>query len=387
MFPRNLSLGLSPVIDGPINFNIWQGTVSPHMSGLARSLAVTGANVTYIAKEPISAHRALMGWSAPMLPGVRVELLQGEDGVALAASFPADTIHITQGVRRNGYIRRVASRLAGIRARWGALMEKVDDRGVRGFLKRLDYTYALRGSGPRPDFILAVGERMPEWLRARGFPPDRVFPFAYFLEPQPTPLRARPEGAYRIGFVGQLIRRKRVDVLIDALSLSSARDFELIIVGDGPLERTLRRRSEGRLGASCTRWLGALSMANARAEIASLDCLVLPSDHDGWGAVVSEALIAGVPAVCSEACGVSAVVRASGYGGVFATGDAQALRALLEHMVERGSLTEGSRAALARWAQCLSVEAGAQYLNRIAAAVYQSGVRPAPPWESTAINR
>lgn len=56
-------------------------------------------------------------------------------------------------------------------------------------------------------------------------------------------------------------------------------------------------------------------MDAARACMARADVLVLPSWHDGWGAVVSEALMAGTPAIASDACGSAGVVRASGVGG------------------------------------------------------------------------
>ena len=55
------------------------------------------------------------------------------------------------------------------------------------------------------------------------------------------------------------------------------------------------------------------------------DCLVLPSKHDGWGTVVSEALISGVPAICSDTCGVAEVVKLSNYGGVFKSGNIEDL--------------------------------------------------------------
>ena len=63
--------------------------------------------------------------------------------------------------------------------------------------------------------------------------------------------------------------------------------------------------------------------------MSSADCLILPSRHDGWGAVVSEALMVGTPVICSDACGSAGVVHASGVGGVFRSGDHCALTAEL----------------------------------------------------------
>jgi hypothetical protein len=67
-------------------------------------------------------------------------------------------------------------------------------------------------------------------------------------------------------------------------------------------------------------WGSYLSTEVPRA-MAQADCLVLPSIHDGWGAVASESLMVGTPVVCSDACGVAGVVQASGVGGVFPVKD------------------------------------------------------------------
>jgi glycosyltransferase involved in cell wall biosynthesis len=113
--------------------------------------------------------------------------------------------------------------------------------------------------------------------------------------------------------------------------------------------------------------------------MAQADCLVLPSRHDGWGAVVSEALLVGTPAVCSDACGAAGVARASGVGGVFATGDVEALSSVLRRIVSQGRQTPDQRARLAKWACCLGASAGADYLARILGRPAGVG-HPPPPW-------
>jgi glycosyltransferase involved in cell wall biosynthesis len=115
--------------------------------------------------------------------------------------------------------------------------------------------------------------------------------------------------------------------------------------------------------------------------MAAADCLVLPSRHDGWGAVVSEALMAGTPAICSYACGAAGAVRSSGVGGVFATGDVAALTQLLARVIAEGARSPEQRSQLVAWAHCLGTEAGASYLNAILAAAEGAGVVPTAPWQ------
>ena len=123
-------------------------------------------------------------------------------------------------------------------------------------------------------------------------------------------------------------------------------------------------------------------MAEIPTEMARADCVVLPSRGDGWGAVVSEALMTGTPAICSDRCGAAGAVRASGHGGVFPSGDAAALAAALAETIRRGRQRPSQRAALAAWARCLGADSGAGYLEAILRFMATGGERPMAPWDA-----
>ena len=103
--------------------------------------------------------------------------------------------------------------------------------------------------------------------------------------------------------------------------------------------------------------------------------------YDGWGAVVSEALMVGTPAICSDRCGSAGLVRASGYGGVFRSGDFEDLTVTLQRMVSAGCLPAGERLALRKWAQCLGADAGALYLLDILDHAEGMPSRIMVPWD------
>ena len=103
------------------------------------------------------------------------------------------------------------------------------------------------------------------------------------------------------------------------------------------------------------------------------DTLVLPSDYDGWGAVISEALIEGTRVIASDGCGARAVAALA--GDVFATGDSHALADLIDRSITRGRVSLDERAARKEWAQRLNADAGADYLM----ALIESADAP-PPW-------
>src|SRR5262249_31588999 len=124
-----------------------------------------------------------------------------------------------------------------------------------------------------------------------------------------------------------------------------------------------------------------ITSKDVRRLLKDVDCLVLPSDHEGWGAVVSEALLSGVPAVCSDRCGVAEVVRASGYGDGVRSGDEASLTEAIRACLVAGILPLDRRERLRRWADgTISAGAGAAYLQEILAHVYHGSNRPAVPW-------
>jgi len=360
----------------------WQKIVTPHMANLAEALAATGKEVIYVANESMSTDRQQMGWAAPVLNHAKLLTAADAQSVAeIARAAPAQSIHLCQGLRGNGLVSIAQQVLAKREVRQWTFMETIDDAGPLGEIKRLHYRWLLLRRKQALQGILAIGWETPGWLRARGVEQNTIFPFAYFLlDALAQVSRMRVAGApFRFLFVGQLIECKRVDRLLQSLAAHVAHDFELVVVGDGP-KRSEWEAMGHTLLPNRVRWLGRLPMDEIPQKMANADCLVLPSRHDGWGAVVSEALMVGTPVICSDACGSAGVVRASGVGGVFPKDNVGALSSLAEAMLAKGVLLDADRQELKGWASGLGAAAGARYLAEILEFSDSQAVRPMPPW-------
>ena len=331
----------------------------------------------------MTAARQQQGWEPPAMKNADLRRVRtAREARDLVESAPERSIHLCQGIRRNGLI--------GVAQRWLArrnldqwiVMEKVNDAGFMGAVRRVEYRRRLRIVRRQTAGILAIGDGTAQWLVQRGWNERHVYPFAYFLRPPPAAIAdKRGCGPYRILFVGRLIRLKRVDLLIEALRRLPQRDVELAVVGAGPLEEGLRRQARAALGGRVI-WLGTISMGLVQREMAQADCLVLPSSYDGWGVVVSEALMVGTPVICSDRCGAAEVVRCSGQGGVFKSGDVGALTRRIGVELDRGWQSVASRGDLTRWAVCLGADVGAAYLRGILRHATGDGSRPSVPWSS-----
>lgn len=353
------------------------------MAGLAKALAEAGHSVTFVAQNEMSADRVAQGWSVPDLGGGQLKLAPTKASIkAIAEDAPPDAIHICQGIRANGIIGFAQQSLRKLGRTQLVVMETVNDRGWKGAIKRLVYRLMFYRFGKNLSGILASGNTTKEWLINRGVPVDKVFPFAYFLpdtEIKPSTHKFASSDRYRVLFVGQFIELKRLDLLITAISRLQLENVELVVVGSGPLEAELRKFADDALPGR-VKWIGRLPMGEVREEMANADCLVLPSRHDGWGAVVSEALMSGTPAICSDACGAAVVVKASGYGDVFKSGCIDDLVDTLDRLISRGRTSQVESLALANWARCLGGAAGAKYMVAILRSIDQCEAAPAPPW-------
>jgi glycosyltransferase involved in cell wall biosynthesis len=359
----------------------WQRMLTPHMTELARELARGGAEVHYVAEEVLSLDRRATGWEADELSEVGVHyVVSHEDARNLVDRFPRHAVHITQGVRANGLIVQAQRRLASEGLRQYAIMEAVDLRGSGGRIKPFLYAARFWALAGKIEGLLAIGEGTPEWVARLSPRSMRAIPFAYFLKGRRARLPVREGSIFRFIFVGSLIHSKRVDLLLEALSGLSGRPFEVEIVGDGPNRAQLERQAHALLPGR-TVFCGTLVMNDAINRIAAADCLVLPSVHDGWGAVVSEAQINGTPVICSSRCGASGTVRASGFGAVFESGDVDNLRRCLAAMLNKGRIDAAGRDNLGAWARCLTAEAGARYLLEIIGQEGRSAGGIVAPWE------
>lgn len=137
--------------------------------------------------------------------------------------------------------------------------------------------------------------------------------------------RKRHARAGTILFVGRLAREKRVDRLLDAVSRLGDRQqgIKLRIAGDG-LERARLEAMAGDYGLlEAVDFLGHIEGDELLREYWEADILVLCSEREPWGAVVDEALVLGLPVVCSASCGSSVLIRGGLNGYVVSGADVE----------------------------------------------------------------
>lgn len=151
-------------------------------------------------------------------------------------------------------------------------------------------------------------------------------------------------------FIGQVIERKGVDILLQAVDrLDSDVDCQILIGGTG--DETYRARLDDqiqRAGLENVTFLGWVPEETLFEQYRAADVYILPSRADPWGISVVEAMKAGTPVVVSDAVGAAwDLVDGHDTGYMFPTEDAESLASCLETLLRDTELrTEmGNRAA------------------------------------------
>ena len=185
-----------------------------------------------------------------------------------------------------------------------------------------------------------------------GIPPGKLVVVHYGLDAPPpswgeNPVVALPEGARLLLWIGRLAEQKGYDVAVRALPqiLAAEPGAVLVVLGEGPergrLEALARELGVGEAvilpgrAGDVNAWLG-------RAEL-----FVHPCRWEGFGLVLLEAMLAGLPVVASEVSSVPEIVADGVNGLLVPPGEpdalARAVTAVLADAARGTALGEAGR--------------------------------------------
>jgi glycosyltransferase involved in cell wall biosynthesis len=187
---------------------------------------------------------------------------------------------------------------------WGGTLhtERRIGRGKRAFRRLLVglvdgwFSYGKTST----EYLLALGVRREAIAELQNCVPEAAYlaPTAPALSLEPRPV---------LLFVGQLVRRKGLELLLEAAAQvqKEGAEFSLLVVGGGAEQAALERLARD-LGLRHVRFHGSVSPDKLPAIYRSGDVLVFPTLEDVWGLVVNEALWCGLPALVSIYAGCAA---------------------------------------------------------------------------------
>lgn len=167
--------------------------------------------------------------------------------------------------------------------------------------------------------------------------------------------RAGEAGPLRLLFVGNLIPRKRLHVLLTVLGEMRDAAWTLDIVGSTDVDRSYAREIEQQLQrlelAPKVSLHGTLGGELLAERYRSAQMLVVPSSYEGFGIVYLEAMAFGLPVIAGAAGAADEIVEHDATGFLVPPDDTFSLRLQLERAIDdRESLTQLSVKTLERFA-------------------------------------
>jgi glycosyltransferase involved in cell wall biosynthesis len=202
-------------------------------------------------------------------------------------------------------------------------------QGLRQRLFPLFYHTVLKRIADR---FFVPGQRSMDFLVGAGVPSSQIYRGLYSADMDRFSALAESRRTCVAWpkvflFVGQYIDRKGVPDLLQAFAASSS-SWSLVFCGSGPLKQTISTAHPGLKNVSDK---GFIQPPDLPATMGQAGAFVMPSREDNWGLALLEAAAAGLPLICSSACGASEDVLREGLNGfAFPPGDVKALTRTLD---------------------------------------------------------
>lgn len=370
-------------------FIFWQNINSMHQSAFLDALSKVHEVVLVV--TDISSGREHMGWTDPVLERVQVMVFGHTDWKRLIDDNRRhDTWHVFAGLHAFPGVHAAFLYALHHGCRVGVYAEPLVRKGVAGLLKDLrGFSDGIRFR-EKIGFILCIGPEAKRQYLHWGFPPERLFSWAYVteIETVPDPIPMQPDRVKAI-FPASLIHRKGADILFRAVrQLRNTDRFDLVCYSVDPSSITsYQSKLMAEAAASgIVRVHPFIDNRSLLQEISTSDFMLLPSRFDGWGAVVNEALSVGTPVLVSEYCGASSVIKGNEQlGRIIEALTPAGLAAAMDLMIGKGKVGIDERMRIRAWtATHLSGALLSEYFLRIVDTAGKGSRSPEPaPWEST----
>lgn len=151
-------------------------------------------------------------------------------------------------------------------------------------------------------------------------------------------------------YVGRLIERKNVDVLIRAVQRADDERVALVIAGTGEEQAKLEALARGDRRVI---FAGRIAPDELPLYYALADALVLPARAEPWGLVVNEAMACGLAVIAHRHCGAAVDLLGSDNGVALTSFEVDELAAAIELIASdderRHAMQQSSRAKIQPW--------------------------------------
>jgi len=157
-----------------------------------------------------------------------------------------------------------------------------------------------------PSLLTGLKTLMP-WIEEKTTVIPNMIREEMFLPPS-APRKSDP---FVFIWAGRLEHVKGLDLLLEAVRIlkeRSRREFSVRLAGRGSLRRELEQFAAELGVGDRVQFLGRISREQMQEELQGANCFVLPSRYEAFGAVLIEAMAAGLPLIATRSGGPDHIV-------------------------------------------------------------------------------
>jgi len=151
-------------------------------------------------------------------------------------------------------------------------------------------------------------------------------------------------------FVGRLVERKNVKLILQAARRLDAERFAVVIAGSGEQLKELKSLAADQANVH---FLGNVAPADLPAVYAMADVLVLPARDEPWGLVINEAMACGLAIIAHEHCGAAVDLVDADNGFKLSGFSVDELAAVMKRLIDDRdklrAMQESSRLKIQDW--------------------------------------
>ncbi|MFD1062574.1 glycosyltransferase family 4 protein [Winogradskyella litorisediminis] len=354
----------------------YENLVSHLRTPFHKALISQGHDVTLIVDKELTEDRKKLGWKTQKIDGLNLIVNPSDEEIKQIIENTKDACHFVAGINIYNIGKKAIKYLINANVKFYTGSEQFKNEGIKGklrFLKSkqeyLKYNKHIKG-------IHAIGDEAYNWYKKLGYNTDKIHQWIYFSEVFDIKLE-KEDTKVTFLFVGELSDRKNILYLIECFLKLPKNSAKLKIIGSGEHQKVIADYAKNNLDID---YLGVMPTKKVRAEMAKSTVLVLPSNFDGWGAVVNEALLAGNYCITSNKCGSKLLFKNNKFLGTYFILEKNNLLDILEQTIKNASDIDASK--IKNWAQ-LNLDAHKIASYFVETIEYNEGLslnKPKAPW-------
>lgn len=172
--------------------------------------------------------------------------------------------------------------------------------------KKIIRSYYLKLKLKNANGIFAIGQEATKYYKKFN---NNVFNIPYSINKQ---RKTRLVDIPRFLYVGQFIQRKGINELIKSIYNINTLNCNFTFVGEGPLKKEIIKLSKKKLNINCFKFKNKNELNQVYNKN---NILILPSNYDGWGVVLIEAMARGMAIITNINVGAANEYIKHNYNG------------------------------------------------------------------------